>query len=116
MQVIHPLRSVSLTDADATFLIVGGLGGIGQAMASWFMDKGAQNVLVVSRSAERHAETAALLQRSKQEQRNLQIRNCDVSSEGSLARLLEDVQGSMPPIKGVVDAAMVLDVSKPNFH
>lgn len=109
--MIPSLHSASLTEPNATFLIVGGLGGIGQAVALWFLDNGAKNVLIISRNAERHVETAALLQRSKQEGRNLQIRDCDVSSEENLARLLEHVRNSMPPIRGVVDAAMVLDVS-----
>lgn len=103
----------SLDDPTATYLIVGGLGGIGQAVAYWMMDKGAQNVLIVSRSAKQHPDAQRLLETAAREARNVQIHDCDVSSEQSLVRLLDHIGDSMPPIRGVVDAAMVLDVRRP---
>lgn len=109
-QVISPPQSVSLPEPDVSFLIVGGLGGIGRAVAFWLMDKGAKNVLIVSRNAEEHVEAAALLEKAERGKCNLKIHNCDVSSEKSLIRLLNHVRDSMPPIRGVIDAAMALDV------
>ncbi|CAJ2511358.1 Uu.00g069830.m01.CDS01 [Anthostomella pinea] len=45
--------------------------------------------------------------RAEREGCNLQIQNCDIASEKGLIVLLKRVRGSMPPIRGVVDAAMV---------
>ncbi|QKX62349.1 uncharacterized protein TRUGW13939_09508, partial [Talaromyces rugulosus] len=111
VNVTSSLKPLSFDAKDATYLIVGGLGGIGRAIASWMMDNGARNLLIVSRNAEKHPDAAILLRRAKNESRNLQIHNCDVSSEESLVALLEDVGDSLPPIRGVVDAAMVLEDS-----
>lgn len=111
VDVSQSLRPVSLTDSNATFLVVGGLGGIGRAIASWLIEKGAQNVLLVSRNAERHPDAALLLERAAHEACNLQIHNCDVSSRESLMTLLSQMRELMPPIRGVIDTAMVLSVS-----
>ncbi|KAI1106150.1 hypothetical protein F4804DRAFT_59666 [Jackrogersella minutella] len=111
VNVIPSPQSVSLNEPNATFLVVGGLGGIGREMTSWLMEKGAQNVLVVSPNAEKHPGAASLLQRASREKRNLRLHNCDVSSEESLIKMLKHVSDSMPPIRGVIDAAMVLDDS-----
>ncbi|KAK3328388.1 hypothetical protein B0T19DRAFT_475997 [Cercophora scortea] len=111
VNVVSLLQPLSLANPDVTYLIVGGLGGIGQAVASWMLSKGAQNLLIVSRNAAKHGDAAGLVEKAKQDGRNVQIHNCDVSSEESLVGLLKEVGDSMPPIGGVVDAAMVLDDS-----
>ncbi|CAJ2514336.1 Uu.00g024550.m01.CDS01 [Anthostomella pinea] len=111
VNVITPPQLVSLAEPNATYLVVGGSGGLGRVIVSWMMDNGARNILIVSRNADKHADALALLERAKREGRNLQIQNCDIASEKGLIVLLERVRGSMPPIRGVVDAAMVLEDS-----
>ena len=102
---------MSLANPHVTYLIAGGLGGIGRAIASWMMGNGAKNILLVSRNAVSHSNAAELVRSAKAEGCNLQVRNCDVSSEDSLFKLLEYCSsGSLPPIRGVINCAMVLDV------
>ncbi|KAK2039669.1 hypothetical protein LZ31DRAFT_605906 [Colletotrichum somersetense] len=106
-------HSVSLDNPNATYLIIGGLGGIARAIAYWMMEKGARNLLLVSRNAESHTEVQKLASEAGSRGCNLQIRNCDVSNEKSFLELLRAVTGdspaSMPPIQGVINGAMVLD-------
>lgn len=104
---------VPLDDVDATFLVVGGLGGLGQHVASRLMDEGAKNLLVVSRNAETHAGAALLREKAAQRACHLRICNCDVASADSVSGLLQHARDSMPPIRGIVDAAMVLEVRSP---
>jgi hypothetical protein len=76
------------------------------------MEKGAKNILLVSRNAESHPDAAELMRMGKTEGCNLHVRNCDVSSESSLAELLAYCSSiSLPPIAGVINGVMVLDVS-----
>ena len=76
------------------------------------MKKGATNILVVSRNAESHPNAVELVRMAKTEGCNLQVRNCDVSSESSFVKLLTYCSSaSLPPIRGVINCAMVLDVS-----
>ncbi|KAK9800099.1 hypothetical protein SCARD494_01892 [Seiridium cardinale] len=103
---------VSLDCPDASYLIAGGLTGIGQAIARWMIQKGAKNLILVSRHATSHAATAAEI---KEDARlagcRVIIQDCDVADENDLLRLLERCYQtlSLPPIRGVVNGAMVLD-------
>ncbi|MDI1488099.1 MAG: putative PKS/NRPS-like protein biosynthetic cluster [Ramalina farinacea] len=108
--VISRPPTLSLADTDATYLIAGGLGGIGRVIALWMIEKGAKNILLVSRNAESHPNAKELVETANSEDCDLQIRNCDVSSESSLVKLVADRSAaSLPPIKGVINCAMVLD-------
>jgi NAD(P)-dependent dehydrogenase (short-subunit alcohol dehydrogenase family) len=86
------------------------MGGIGQHIASWLMEKGAKNLLIVSRSAASSSDAPSMQAMAKADNCNLQIRSCDVGNEQSFVDLLAEVATSMPPIRGVVNAAMVLEV------
>ncbi|KAK2624708.1 hypothetical protein QTJ16_005901 [Diplocarpon rosae] len=109
VKVVSSNLETSLDRADSTYLIVGGLGGIGRAMALWMMEKGAKHILLVSRSAASHPEAASLSRRAKDHGCNLQVRSCDVSDEVSLVALLAGCARSMPPVRGVIQAAMHLN-------
>ncbi|KFY24016.1 hypothetical protein V491_02322 [Pseudogymnoascus sp. VKM F-3775] len=109
VKVISRPRPVSLSNSGATYVIAGGLGGIGSAIAAWMMEKGAKNLVLISRSVESHPNAADLLRSATTQRCNLQIRNCDISDEGDLVRLFNDCSKTLPRIQGVINAAMVLD-------
>jgi len=88
------------------------LGGIGRAIASWFIEKGAKNVVLVSRHALTHAEAPNLLEEAKAAGCRLLIRDCDVSDEQRLLALLRECsEAGLPPIRGAITGAMVLNDS-----
>ena len=61
---------------DATFLITGGLGGLGLSITRWLVDQGAENMMLISRSqssAEVNAELETL-RRSGVRNRNARVR------------------------------------------
>ena len=88
------------------------MGEVGRGIAVWMMKEGATNILVVSRHAESHPIAVELVRMAKNVGCNLHIRNCDVSSEDSLVKLLTHCSSaSLPPIRGVINCTMVLDVS-----
>ncbi|KAF7554507.1 hypothetical protein G7Z17_g2865 [Cylindrodendrum hubeiense] len=111
VKVISRPRAVNLASSDSTYLITGGLGGLGRAIALWMVQKGARNIVLVSRNAQSHPGAASLIQQAKDDGCNLQVRNCDVSDESSLLELLGDCARTLPPIRGVVAGAMVLNDS-----
>lgn len=98
-----------LDDQNATYLLVGGLGGIGVALADWMIGRGAHHILLVSRRAESHPQAQELIARGRARGCNVVVRNCDVAQEDQLAGLLKEIEGSLPPIRGVVQAAMALN-------
>ena len=108
-QVISRVRPVSLSDSNATYLVVGGLTGIGYAVTEFLMSKGANNLLLVSRNATKHPNAAKIHSLGSEYGCKIHIRDCDLTNESSLVDLLAECSRSMPPIRGLVNCAMVLD-------
>ncbi|MFG1954456.1 SDR family NAD(P)-dependent oxidoreductase [Micromonospora sp. NPDC048830] len=92
---------------DATYLVTGGLGGIGPAIARWLVAKGARHLVLLGRSAP-SAEVAATL-RALHPDARIHTRQADVTDPAALAGVLAEIAATMPPLRGVVHAAGVLD-------
>lgn len=96
--------------SDATY-VVAGLGGICREIGRWLAEKGAKSLIFLSRSAasgEGNKSFAEELRRMY----GTEIRafDCDVGDRAALAAVLDKCSG-LPPVKGCVTGAMVLDVS-----
>jgi myxalamid-type polyketide synthase MxaB len=94
--------------ADATYLITGGHGGLGLEIARWLVEKGARHLVLLSRSGAFSSgkEVAAELAAKGATITTIQA---DVSNESDLARALSEIRTTMPPLRGVIHAAGVLD-------
>jgi len=93
---------------ESSYLITGGLGALGLQLAKWLVDKGAKYLVLVGRRepSETARQTIAQL-----EQVGVQISVllADVSVEKDVANVLKQVKMSLPPLRGVIHAAGVLD-------
>lgn len=95
-----------------SYLIVGGLGGVGRSITEWMVERGARYLVLLSRNANSvDAETSLWLQGLQQCGVQIHMETCDVASEDQLAASLEKLKAKLPSIKGVVQAAMILRVS-----
>nr|UPX44674.1 Type I Iterative PKS [Penicillium fuscum]UXX61831.1 Type I Iterative PKS [Penicillium fuscum] len=114
--VMVPTLQRSLTPTfspDASYLLVGGVGGIGCSIARWMADQGAKNIIILSRSAGRSEQAAALASDLSQVGCQVKAVSCNVSSGSDLADSLRQCQeDGLPPIRGVIQGAMVLKVSR----
>ncbi|KAL8792787.1 MAG: hypothetical protein Q9195_004600 [Heterodermia aff. obscurata] len=93
--------------ADASYLLIGGLGGIGRATALWMVKHGARNLIFASPSGldkEKAKEAVALLQ---EQGAKVAVYKCDVSNSEDVDRVLERCKCDMPQIRGIIHAAMV---------
>ena len=94
--------------SDASYVLIGGLGGLGCAVSTWMVENGARHLLFMSRRA---GET----EREKLFIRELESQGCQVQLyKGNVAKL-EDVQNMVAsagcPVAGVLHMPMVLKVS-----
>ncbi|KAL9616277.1 MAG: hypothetical protein Q9160_008839 [Pyrenula sp. 1 TL-2023] len=98
---------------DASYLLVGGVGGLGRSIAHWMVDHGARNLILLSRSAGNVQKTAPLLTGLREAGCRVVAISCDVSNKDDLSRALGTCksQERLPPIRGVVQGAMVLQDS-----
>ncbi|XXH05413.1 hypothetical protein Hte_011839 [Hypoxylon texense] len=95
-------------DANASYVIAGGSGGLGRAIMKWMADRGAKHFIVPSRSGSSKPVVAQVISELTKRGVNVVAPKCDVSSTESLAKVLEECSRTMPPVKGCINAAMVL--------
>ncbi|KAI0407186.1 reducing type I polyketide synthase [Xylaria palmicola] len=108
VKVIVQPRPVKL-DESLSYLIVGGMGGIGQSISKRLVERGARNLILISRSAEKQVKSAqAFLGELKASGCRVSVRSCDVTSASDLSRVVSECERDMPRIGGVIQAAMVL--------
>lgn len=107
----HGPESRSILKSDATYLIVGGTGGLGRGMARWMVQNGAGNVVLLSRSANVTPAVEELVTDAKKAGAQILVRKCNVAVESDVSALLGWIAasaGMLPPVRGVVHSAMVL--------
>ncbi len=93
--------------ADRTYLITGGLGGIGLAVANWLADHGAKIIVLNGRRppGEEAQESIDALQA-----RDITVRVAlaDVTDPIAVDKMLADLQQELPPLAGVIHSVGVL--------
>jgi NAD(P)-dependent dehydrogenase (short-subunit alcohol dehydrogenase family) len=95
-----PIRS------DGTYLVSGGLGGIGLKIAEWLIGRGAGGVLLLGRQPPNENQLAAIAS-LRTVGGVIQAVQCDVSDPAALLALRGPLE-SLPPVRGVLHAAGAL--------
>ncbi|KAF5606225.1 polyketide synthase [Fusarium subglutinans] len=95
-------------DGNSTYLVAGGSGGLGRAIIRWMADRGAKHLIVPSRSGATSEAAAHLVAQLTSQGVNIAAPMCDVSIREDVTVMLEECSRTMPPIKGCINAAMVL--------
>ncbi|MEM6751604.1 MAG: SDR family NAD(P)-dependent oxidoreductase [Cyanobacteria bacterium P01_E01_bin.35] len=93
---------------DRTYLITGGLGGLGLLVAHWMVEKGARHLVLVGRSGAKDA-LRSHLRELELAATNVLVYKADVSEVDSIARVLSDIEQSLPPLQGIIHSVGVLD-------
>ena len=93
--------------ADRTYLITGGLGGLGLTLARWMVEQGARHLALVGRSAPGEAALAAI--RAMEEAgAAVRVIRGDVARPADVERIVGEIRDRLPPLRGVVHAAVVV--------
>lgn len=95
-------------DPDVTYLLVGGLGGLGRSLAREFIACGARNIAFMSRSGDGSAEAKALLEDLTQRGAKARAYKGDVADPASFKPAMSQMETELPPVVGVVQMAMAL--------
>jgi phthiocerol/phenolphthiocerol synthesis type-I polyketide synthase C len=101
---------------EGTYLVTGGLGGLGLEVARWMVDRGARRLVLIGRTGlpengSRPADDPrpAAVRRLEELGATVRVAAVDVSEEAQLRSLLESLDADgWPPVAGVVHAAGVL--------
>lgn len=102
-------KPASLTiKRDGSYLITGGLGGVGLRLAHWMAERGAGRLILAGRNdlSSANSDELEALKRAGAE---VVIIRTDVSDARQVQRLLENADAPTHPLRGVIHAAGVLD-------
>ncbi|MBB5066042.1 SDR family NAD(P)-dependent oxidoreductase [Granulicella mallensis] len=85
-------------EENATYLITGGVGGLGTRLTKWLLERGAGNVALLGRTVP---------QQSVNEK--TRFFRCDLANTDETMAVVREIENSMPPLKGIFHLAGTLD-------
>ncbi|KAF7556654.1 hypothetical protein G7Z17_g1229 [Cylindrodendrum hubeiense] len=98
-------RTKPIFKSDASYILVGGLGGLGRIVSSWMVEHGARNLVYLSRNAGANTVDESYLE-------ELRSQGCTATtiqgSVTSLADVEKAVAAAPSPVKGILNMSMVL--------
>src|SRR5690606_28984007 len=94
--------------SEATYLITGGLGALGLEVARALVSEGARNLVLWGRSAPSN-EARSVLDELASDGVRVDVQSVDVARRADVEAALDAVRRTMPPLRGVVHAAGILD-------
>lgn len=91
---------------QGTYLVTGGLGALGQQVASWLAQEGAKHLVLTGR---RIPAEVAIAHELEAKGVTVSLVAADVSDQQAVAGVMEHIKTTLPPLKGVFHVAGVLD-------
>jgi acyl transferase domain-containing protein/NADPH:quinone reductase-like Zn-dependent oxidoreductase len=110
MQAPRIEKHHTLLRNDATYILIGGTGGLGRSMAKWMISKGGKNIVLLSRSGELKGKAKEQIDSLNVSGANIVVRRCDVANRADVEDLILTGLKDMPPVRGIIHGAMVLHV------
>jgi acyl transferase domain-containing protein/acyl carrier protein len=96
---------------NASYLITGGTSGFGLEVAKWMAQEGAKNLILLSRSGVTSEEAKLAINVMQNAGCNIHSAQVDVTDLQQINNVITEAAKNMPPLKGVVHGAAVLDDS-----
>ncbi|MCP4397334.1 MAG: SDR family NAD(P)-dependent oxidoreductase [bacterium] len=94
--------------SEGTYLITGGLGGLGLLVAQWMAEQGAGRIVLTGRHAPK-PDVQNLLNTLNQDAEKVIFLKGDIACEEDVNHLFETIRNTMPPLRGIIHAAGILD-------
>ena len=106
LKLTHPPLHLK---ASGTYLVTGGLGGFGLKTAQWLASKGARHLVLISRNGPVAADARSAISALEEQGIKVVAQACDVTNLQAMTALFEQIANTMPPLRGVIHAAVVID-------
>ncbi|KAK7959092.1 Reducing polyketide synthase PKS1 [Apiospora aurea] len=94
--------------SDATYILIGGTGGLGRSMSRWMVSRGARHLVLLSRGGSATGKVKELIDEVAQLGAEIVVQKCDVANPADVENLVTYELGGLPPVRGVIHGAMVL--------
>jgi NADPH:quinone reductase-like Zn-dependent oxidoreductase len=90
-----------------SYLITGGLGGLGLQVAHWLVAQGAKDLVLMGRSAPTH-ETTQKLRELQEAGAQIEVIRGDVAKEEDVAQVLSLIKARLRPLRGIFHCAGIV--------
>lgn len=101
----------NLLRSDATYILIGGTGGLGRSIARWMLGRGAKHIVLLSRSGAVKGKAKEQIDELNAAGANIVVRRCNVADKADVESLVSTGLTDLPPVRGLIHGAMVLHVS-----
>ena len=98
-----------LFDAESSYLITGGLGALGLLTAEWMVEEQGVGHLALVGRREPDERARERLQRLAEAGAEVRVVQGDVTAVEEMARIVAEIEDGLPPVRGIIHAAGVLD-------
>ncbi|KAJ5340883.1 hypothetical protein N7541_010007 [Penicillium brevicompactum] len=109
VRAVAPKTSATLLRPDASYILIGGTGGLGRSMAKWMASKGAKNIVLVSRRAAINDKVQALIDNLAPLGVRVVVKACDVSNQLSVETLVKQEMKDLPLCEDMLFENMSLE-------
>ncbi|KAL6440730.1 hypothetical protein ACFW04_003291 [Cataglyphis niger] len=92
---------------EKSYILVGGLGGLGLELANWMISRGAKFIILVSRSGIRTGYQALCVRRWRENGVKILVSTADVTTLSGAERLIQE-SSRLAPVGGIFNLAAVL--------
>ncbi|KAK2027478.1 hypothetical protein LX32DRAFT_729361 [Colletotrichum zoysiae] len=109
VKVMPALERGLLFKPDASYVVAGGLGGIGRAVGRWMVNNGARCLVFCGRSGASSPEAKKTVETLREKGARVCSYACDIAEESQVRQMVSQMRNDkVPPVKGIIQAAMVL--------
>lgn len=100
-----------LFKSDAAYLVTGGLSGLGLETARWLAGHGAKHIVLAGRRVIASEEASYIISSLKDNGIQIRVFATDISAVEKVKEMVDEIDNTMPPLKGVIHSAAVLEDS-----
>ena len=105
--IVMPIMAEGRLRSDRTYLVTGGLGGIGTVIARWLAERGA-GVIVLNGRRPPDPEAQEVIDALRRQGADVRVELADMTSPAAIDQMLARVDSDMPPLAGVIHSVGVL--------
>ncbi|TVY91443.1 Reducing polyketide synthase [Lachnellula willkommii] len=106
--VVRLRKPVAKFTSEATYVISGGFGGLGQEIIRWMVDQGARNLIVTSRRGAVEESAKKLVVDLQDGGVKIATPACDITDKKALQNIISSCLSQMPPVRGCIQASTIL--------
>jgi NADPH:quinone reductase-like Zn-dependent oxidoreductase len=103
-----PVEPVAFKD-DASYMITGGLSGVGFLTAKWMISKGAKNIVLASRSGATEGNLPMRKELEELGATSVTAVALDASDTAGVQRVIAELAAAPKPLRGIIHSAGIVD-------